>query len=39
MFKDELFINDAVKNIYGFEDPEKHNFSGTKEYPNISDDD
>ena len=39
MFKDELFINDAMKNIYGFKDPQKYKFSGTKEHPNISDDD
>ena len=39
MFKDELFINDAMENIYGVENPENHNFSGTKEHPHISDDD
>lgn len=39
MFKDELFIYDAMKNIYGFKNSENHNFSGTKEHPNISDDD
>lgn len=39
MLKDELFINEAMLNIYKIEDLEKHNFSGTKEQPHISDND
>jgi hypothetical protein len=39
MFKDELFINEAIISIYGIEKPENHNFSGTKEQPHISDSD
>lgn len=39
MFKDELFISEAMINIYGVENPENHNFSGTKEQPHISDND
>lgn len=39
MFKNDIFIQDAMKNIYGVENPENHNFSGTKEHPHISDDD
>ena len=39
MFKNDIFIQDTMKNIYGVENPENHNFSGTKDYPKISDDD
>ena len=39
MFSEELYINEAMTDIYKIESPANHNFSGTNEHPNISEND
>lgn len=36
MFKDLLFINDALKIVFNMDTSKPHNFSGTEEHPNIN---
>lgn len=39
MFSEELYTNEAMTDIYKIESPANHNFSGTNEHPNISEND